>query len=253
MATKTFSNSALWRTSRLRYVIYSPDGRGRDRYISFNNGGFWKNTINYAPKVEYEKSKYQNFHSLHHDTAPFKYHCDGRGRDWYIAADTGLSHDQKPLCGYSLTDFLRAPITKKKVKKNYSLSEARQQAILRARQKELCNRLYTLPRKKEEEKLKKEEEEKPPEFELRTYSGDFPIYQKYFVDEVLHTEPEIERGLRNGPKLEKYELQIDKNDIHPKVMDWKKFGSYVKNNRTVYHNKKNNLIKKKLYIEAINN
>jgi hypothetical protein len=35
-------------------------------------------------------------------------------------------------------------------------------------------------------------------------------------------------------------------------MDWKKFGSYVKNNRTVYHNKKN-FIKKKLFIEAINN
>ena len=148
MATKTFSNSALWRTSRLRYVIYSPDGRGRDRYIGYNNGGFWKNTINLNQKIDYEKPKYYNFHSLHHNAAPFKYQCDGSGRDWYIASDTGLSHDQKPLCGYNLTDFLRAPMTKKKVRKNLSISEAREQAILRKKQKELCNRLYTLPKKK---------------------------------------------------------------------------------------------------------
>ena len=36
---------------------------------------------------------------------PFKYQCDGSGRDWYIASDTGLSHDQKPLCGYNLNNI----------------------------------------------------------------------------------------------------------------------------------------------------
>ena len=33
---------SLWRTSRPRFNLYSPDGLGRDYYIGYNNRGFWQ-------------------------------------------------------------------------------------------------------------------------------------------------------------------------------------------------------------------
>ena len=33
--------SSLWRTQRPRFPLYIPDGRGRDYYIKFDNGGYW--------------------------------------------------------------------------------------------------------------------------------------------------------------------------------------------------------------------
>ena len=40
------------RTDRLRWNLYDPDGRGRDTYILYDNGGFWKN----FPKIKYKPS-----------------------------------------------------------------------------------------------------------------------------------------------------------------------------------------------------
>ena len=39
-------STGLYRTSKSNYVPYFPDGRGRDRYIAYNNAGFFKDFQN---------------------------------------------------------------------------------------------------------------------------------------------------------------------------------------------------------------
>ena len=98
---------SLWRTARPRFAVYTPDGRGRDRYISYNNGGYWESQFRVTTKQEFERPKYTNFHTLYHFAAPFKYYPEGNGRESYIIGTNGLRHDFKPLCTYKLIDFLR--------------------------------------------------------------------------------------------------------------------------------------------------
>ena len=97
----------LWRTQRPRFPLYQSDGFGRDYYIKYTNGGFWEDQFVLTKKPDYTRTKYNNFHSLFHMAAPFKYWGDGSGRENYILKCNGFYHDQKPLCSYELTDFLR--------------------------------------------------------------------------------------------------------------------------------------------------
>ena len=47
----------LWRTARLGMVTYQPDGLGRDKYIKYNNGGFWDTGEKFEIKQDYERPK----------------------------------------------------------------------------------------------------------------------------------------------------------------------------------------------------
>ena len=99
--------SNLWRTQRPRFPLYQSDGFGRDYYIKYTNGGYWENQFFLRKKPDYERPKYNNFHSLYHLAAPVKYNANGSGRENYILQFNGFHHDQKPLFSYQLTDFLR--------------------------------------------------------------------------------------------------------------------------------------------------
>ena len=95
------------RTNHPFWTRYDPDGRGRDTYISQNNGGFWKDAEPPKYKPSYPYFKNYNYHSLSHMAAPFRYTPDGSGRDLYVIVDPGLRHDFRPLGTYSLQGFLR--------------------------------------------------------------------------------------------------------------------------------------------------
>ena len=44
---------------------YSPDGYGRDKYINYDNGGFFKDNYQSISIVnKYDVPKYRNYHSL---------------------------------------------------------------------------------------------------------------------------------------------------------------------------------------------
>ena len=144
----------LWRTQRPRFPLYQSDGLGRDFYIKFHNGGYWENQFVISKKPDYARTKYNNFHSLFHMAAPFKYWGDGSGRENYILKCNGFHHDQRPLCSYELTDFLRngknikgAPDNSRK-KIYLSLSEIKYNQKLKNLEKKLVKRLYTEPMKK---------------------------------------------------------------------------------------------------------
>jgi hypothetical protein len=142
--------SSLWRTERPRFPLYTPDGRGRDYYIKYDNGGYWAEQFQLKKIPDYERARYSNFHTLFHQAAPFKYWGNGHGRETYILQTNGLFHDQKPLCAYKLTDFLRTNKTNSFVnnykKKIYmSVSEKKYNNELRRIEKKLIKRLYTEP------------------------------------------------------------------------------------------------------------
>ena len=146
------SSSSLWRTERPRFPQYTSDGRGRDYYIKYDNGGYWADQFKLKKIEDYERYKYSNFHTLFHQAAPFKYWGNGHGRETYILQTNGLFHDQKPLCAYKLTDFLRD--TKSNLSFNnhnhkrqlyLSVSEKKYNDELRHIEKQLIKRLYTSP------------------------------------------------------------------------------------------------------------
>jgi len=142
--------SSLWRTQRPRFPQYIPDGFGRDYYIKFDNGGYWATQFSLRKKPDYERPLYSNFHTLFHQAAPFKYWGNGHGRETYILQTNGLFHDQKPLCAYKLTDFLRDGTAGFKYdsfkrKLFMSVSEKKYNNKLRCLEKRLIKRLYTEP------------------------------------------------------------------------------------------------------------
>ena len=155
----------LYRTMKLNYVPYFTDGNGRDRYIAFDNAGFFANKqankenvrrtgTSFDTKISYK------YVSPYMKAPNFHYHSDGNGRDSYIYTNGGgLYYDSKPLNSYKLTDFLRGndnPTKKKDGKVWFSKSQDKYNKLLRAKEKDIIFRLYENEKQKF---LKKKSEE----------------------------------------------------------------------------------------------
>ena len=200
--------SSLWRTERPRFPLYSPDGRGRDYYIKFDNGGYWAEQFQLRKIPDYERPRYSNFHTLFHQAAPFKYWGNGHGRETYILQANGLFHEQKPLCAYKLSDFLRDNKTntllnnyKKKI--FMSVSEKKYNNELRRIEKKLIKRLYTEPINFKKSLKKSRNGENSLEEQMRkTYSG-FNIKDSKELNNVKNEafksidEPELSKTAYN--------------------------------------------------------
>jgi hypothetical protein len=149
--------AAIWRTERIRFPRYIPDGRGRDYYILHDNAGYWKDQFKLFKKPDYEYPKYNNHYSLFHQAAPVKFIPSGSGRENYIINSMGLCHDQRPLASYSLNEFLRSTTQNKfKSRNNYmSRDQKKYNDRLHTLEKQLVHRLYKVPMeiKKEKEKI----------------------------------------------------------------------------------------------------
>ena len=158
----------LYRTAKVNYVPYNTDGNGRDRYIVIERGGlFPSSTVNSENTRRtgtclFTKINHKSV-SPYYRTPNFHYHSDGLGRDSYIYSNGGgLIYDSKPLNSYQLTDFLRAKddniISIDKNKKMFlSKNQDIYQKYLRAKEKELINRLYENEKKKNIKKKNKGE------------------------------------------------------------------------------------------------
>ena len=97
----------LGRTTKTNIVFYQTDGMGRDGYITYNNGGFWKNRQIKLRDIQPRK-KITLFRSLFHQPAPFTYISDGSGRDSYVIEHNGgLVKNFQPLTNQQLPKFLR--------------------------------------------------------------------------------------------------------------------------------------------------
>ena len=62
---------SLGRTIKSNFAFYETDGLGRDGYISYNNGGFWKDNLkNAINKPRYDFPRFNHFRSLTRFPAP---------------------------------------------------------------------------------------------------------------------------------------------------------------------------------------
>jgi hypothetical protein len=153
-------SSGLYRTFKSNYVPYFPDGNGRDRYIVYNNAGFFKNFPSSPSNKDLSRTgcffstKIINKLKSYSVKSPnFHYHADGNGRDKYIIVNGGgLFSETKPLISYKLTDFLRkneqsaSPVKKYKI--FMSKDEIRYNKLLKEKEKNLIKRLYTSYKKR---------------------------------------------------------------------------------------------------------
>ena len=141
----------LNRTLKNKIVLYPTDGFGRDAYITYNDGGFWKD-VNIKKlllnKNYSKKNNYKVFHSLNHRPAPFNYYNDGTGRDGYIAdKNGGLVSEFSPLAKKDLGTFLRQDKEYDGIKKKLFFSKADRKILLNYKKIEdnVIKRLYRNP------------------------------------------------------------------------------------------------------------
>ena len=230
-------SASLYRTARPRFPQYAPDGRGRDYYIKFDNGGYWADQFQLKKTVDYERPRYRNFHTLFHQAAPFKYYGNGAGRETYILQKHGFYHDQKPLCSYQLTDFLRGNCNERfqNINRKYyvSLSEKRYNQKLRNIEKKLIKRLYDTPMNQYRQSINNFQFTEPGEItntELpkmsKTYTN-FPKFnqnqntnQKTYGNLNINTEREDEKDVSKN-----YAKSVNKTE------NCEKTGTTLKNTR----------------------
>lgn len=139
---------ALGRTLNYNnHAFYSTDGFGRDGYISYNNGGYYRENYKLmAEKPQYPYHKMTTYYSLTKSPPPVRYFSDGTGRDTYVVHRSGgLARDFSPSNKIPLKDYLRnfdsVPRFKRTVycsQKDYNAN-----AMLNKIQKGVINRLYT--------------------------------------------------------------------------------------------------------------
>ena len=135
----------LGRTTRTNMVFYSTDGNGRDGYITYNDGGFWKKNIKQISlKPDYPRNNKKNFYSLFHQAAPFNYQSDGSGRDSYVIEHNGgLVKPFEPLIKQKLIKFLRKD-NSEYIKRKIFLTKSQKKFLNKIKniQKNVVNRLY---------------------------------------------------------------------------------------------------------------
>ena len=103
-------SKSLGRTVKTNIILYKTDNKGRDGYITFNDGGFWKDNIKQIKlKSNFPRHINNTFHSLIHQAAPINYYSDGRGRDTYVVKNNaGLVKEFCPLASRQfLSQYLR--------------------------------------------------------------------------------------------------------------------------------------------------
>lgn len=171
---------SLGRTIKSNFAFYETDGLGRDGYISYNNGGFWKDNLKDAiNKPRYDFPRFNHFRSLTRFPAPFKYYSDGSGRDTYIIYNEGgLVKGFTPYNSMDLSNYLRSsdpssycsPTRGKKI--FLSKSEIQTQSLLSKIQRNVVGRLYEKEKKKFVPKLKRK-------LTMRNYNSYFSPTKNY--------------------------------------------------------------------------
>ena len=153
-------SSGLYRTFKTNYVPYHPDGNGRDRYIAYNNAGFFKDFVISPNNQDANRTGcFFGTKIITHTktssvkTPNFHYYADGNGRDKYILVNGGgLFSQSKPLISYKLTDFLRNNdlnlSQSRKIKTYLSKDEIKYNKILKEKERNIIKRLYLDEKKK---------------------------------------------------------------------------------------------------------
>lgn len=140
-------NKVLGRTVHYNnFTFYSIDGFGRDGYITYNNGGYWKDNLKgIMVKPKYPLNSKPVLQSLGRIPPPVRYHSDGSGRDSYVVDRAGgLVRNFTPLNQIPLSYYLRHSNTTNQVKHMtfYTQKECHTNSLLNKIQNDVVNRLF---------------------------------------------------------------------------------------------------------------
>ena len=143
------STSLFARTVKTNIVLYKSNGDGRDTYISYNSGGFWKENIRpIVPKETFYRKPFSIYRSWGKTPPIWTYHSDGSGRDTYVCYNNGGLMKKFSSMAENYKNFLRLNDDNKKDEslKNIKINLSRDEKIYLRKihkiQKDLVNRLY---------------------------------------------------------------------------------------------------------------
>ena len=260
-------SASLGRTVKTNIVLYSTDNKGRDGYITYNNGGFWKDNIKpIKMKANFPRTINTTFHSLIHQAAPFNYYSDGRGRDTYVIKNNaGLVKEFNPLANRQvLAKYLRKDIVfssdNKKRKKRIFLTYDDRRNFLKDReiQTNVVRRLYDNCLDKFREKMKSvspanKESEKNLRISTINYNFPFeynennlykPTNNNYYGDKIENNKNEEKNMMHKKMKRKILKFNMNKtsnNFYNLKLNRQKAFSGDLKINNTI-NNKLNNYL-----------
>ena len=241
----------LYRTMKLNYVPYFTDGTGRDRYIAFDNAGFFPNKESKKENVRRTGTSFDTkisykYMSPYMKAPNFHYHSDGNGRDSYIYSNGGgLFYDSKPLNSYKLTDFLRANNYGTTYNRNgkvwVSKSQDKYNKLIRAKEKDIINRLYENEKKKFIKKKENEDNLEENENEYKTV-----------MTEVENTKLPKIINKKNFYTIDTLNnnLNKEKNDEEKEIsntIDAKKSGNHLK----ISKNMTNDEFNKEIFLKSL--
>lgn len=142
------------RTIKTNFLFYKTDGFGRDSYINYNNGGFWKDTSKIPiHRQKFSLSPYCSPKNSQKVAPSFKYRSDGSGRDSYVLFNEGgLVRSYVPYNSIPLQHYLRNDQSLSSTcnyRKTYlTRNETKAQSLLHKIQKNVVDRLYTKEKRK---------------------------------------------------------------------------------------------------------
>ena len=147
------------RTVKSNFIFYQTDGFGRDTYITYNNGGFWKDNAKLAfTKPKYSTTPLMNPQNALKTATTLKYRSDGSGRDSYILYNEGgFAHHYIPYNALHLQHYLRSNDNSPCYYRRRYLrrDECKAQSLLNKIQTNVVDRLYNQEKKKFLPSLKK--------------------------------------------------------------------------------------------------
>ena len=165
------STSLFARTVKTNIVLYKSNGDGRDTYISYNSGGFWKENIRpIVPKETFYRKPFAIYRSWGKTPPIWTYHSDGSGRDTYVCYNNGGLMKKFSSMAENYKNFLRLNDDNKKEEslKNIKINLSRDEKIYLRKihkiQKDLANAIYSgvISEKPEVlEEMRKEYKENP--------------------------------------------------------------------------------------------
>jgi len=234
----------LGRTTKGNIVFYSSDGMGRDGYITYNDGGFWKDNIRQITlKPDYPKNNYKIFHSLNHQAAPFNYYSDGSGRDSYVIQHNGgLVKHFEPMAKQKLSNFLRNENSNTFIKRKIFLTKSQKNLLssMKKRQDNVVKRLYN----SSIEKMKNNNK-----FHTKSLSG---YFNNNYINNLDHISPIKNYNIKE-PSFNKYKENRNNNNkfLNPMKENGEKnlFNKILKNRNI----SKNNSMKNITYIQTRDN
>ena len=170
---------------------YINDGRGRDTYISFSNGGFSSYPYSNSYKKDFYEVSNRRYHAdLFKNRPIIKYDQDGSGRDFFIYQNILSDHDRIQ----GVTDFpnmLRA-------KGDYYPYTMYKSNNVNKFEKNLINRIYysRSPKNKTLNKQEKNKEDEKENTISEQKSGDNTPSYKNVENNKLETDPSL--TINNG-------------------------------------------------------